>query len=196
MHDRLPQDSSSHFDIQEKGCLISIESALAAFFSTLFSLGAIGIAIMMLYDATTGRFGSRGSVAILSLILLLGAPLTVWHTAVVWRHLSRGLHPVALTAALRVVEWSWWVKLLSLPWWTLCYSFAVAGVIALELDHNAKSREPFLYGMVFLYNLAANCFLMALLATIGLGNARLRRIWSWRLLIDLALALVPIIVAE
>lgn len=105
-----------------------------------------------------------------------------------WRAVLDGSFPAPVSAALS--QWLWPKPLrpvIALYWFTL-FAFAAVTIIGFErTSTNGEATDGSFYVVMFFFTLASNGCLMQSLAALGLEESTLRRVWKWRILIDVGL---------
>jgi hypothetical protein len=166
-----------------------IESWVGTFFATLLSIMGLMVAILVvLIDASWER--AVGLMAVLSAIWFW---LNGRHLSGMWRAVQRGEHPAAVVAAVCQRPPPLLLRPLVAVWWLIYFAIGVAFILMMEAQMVTDAETggaPVLVLAVFLafmYAYVANAYMLMAVAAFT-SNARIiRRVWGWRVMIDLGL---------
>ena len=179
------------------GLLRWLEGFAAAFLSVVIALVLFVLGYVRLTLADGPLIFARDA-GLMAGAVGFGLP----HVALLLRELAAGRHPVAVGAAAFIRRLPVWVRLISAPYWLVGFTLPIAASVATRvvwrdapITGNAAGDLGLLTVVTFLYCLAANSNLAALLAACGAGEARLRWWWRGRLLVDAAVTVIGVIVS-
>jgi hypothetical protein len=179
----------------------AIETGLGFFFHMALTL-IFGMLIgLMLFDLP--RLSPRDGNATLwiflpmaALWLAVDAP-SLWHN---WRAAFSPDRPVLVAAAMRQFTAPLLLRPIVALWWLLHFAFGVYFILLSgHLGADARDRNPEIaltFFLAFAYGLATNGFLIYAIASLVHSRRILERVWSFRILIDLALAALGAAVAQ
>ncbi len=179
------------------GLLRWLEGFAAAFLSVVIALVLFVLGYVRLTLADGPLIFARDA-GLMAGAVGFGLP----HVALLLRELASNRYPVAIEAAAFVRRLPVWVRLVSAPYWLIGFMLPLAASVATRTVWRDSSMTGSAAGdlglitlVTFLYCLAANSNLVALLAACGAGEARLRWWWRGRLLVDAAVTVIGVIVS-
>lgn len=178
--------------------LDSLANLAAVLFNAVFSVLAIVTLCGIVFITRPQQVMHEIHPSMWLPLLIVMAPAQLYSQFLTWSTVFAGRAPTGPAIAMRQPSVPSALKLLIAIWWLCNFLIEIAIVVSLSkpdpAGRQASTVVLFIVALIaFWLSFAANVYLLLAVRTLTAGEEPLRRLWQWRIVIDLAIAALAVL---